>query len=500
MVFNHGLASESKDAVRIEGRAGRRRMPSIRHPSPLLGNRFDRPVDEGKEPLPLAAVERPCSCTVSWINYAGAAALVGSTLVLSRMGLPVTTVALTTLTVAALTIVILENVFIGPRIAFRPVISSGYRAGQLGVPPLQRIVLKLVGLTASIAALALIYWLFPIYRATGAKDLFSLTHRLWLPFLICTPLYVWYVDKKSPEPEDGIFHFGLLCTGYWNVVDLALVKQHCLQWLVKAFFLPLILGFYFGYLAWLPKHPYGADIMAFLADPSSANWIRISDFLVRYMFMIDVGFGCIGYLLTLKLLDAEVRSAEPKLLGWLVCLVCYAPFWGLIGQNYLKYGSGTRWDVWLADWPTVKVAWSILILSLTLVYLSATIQFGIRFSNLTHRGIITNGPYRWLKHPAYLAKNINWWLIYLPFLSSVGFTEGVRLSALLVGVNVIYYLRAKTEESHLAVDPIYRQYLQFMRHNDLFARARRTFARRVPAWFHTPRCQPRESDCGLPRQ
>jgi protein-S-isoprenylcysteine O-methyltransferase Ste14 len=440
-------------------------------------NELSLPAEE-KSHAP-EAVELPSSCTVSWINYAGAASLVVTTLVLSRIDLPVTTVAITTLTVAALTIVILENLFMGPRIAFRPVSSHGYHVAPIGAPPLRRVTLKLVGLLASIAALALIYWLFPIYRATGATDLFSLTQRLWLPFLICTPLYVWYVDKKSAEPEDSFFHLGLLCTGHWNAVDPALLKQHCLQWLVKAFFLPLIVGFYFGYLVWLPKQPFYADVMAFVSNPSSVNWLRISDFLFTYLFMIDVAFGCIGYLLTLKLFDAEVRSTEPKLLGWLVCIACYAPFWGLISQNYLKYDVGPHWNVWLGDWPIVKVVWSVLILLLTLVYLSATIQFGIRFSNLTHRGVITNGPYRWLKHPAYLAKNLNWWLIYLPFLSSVGFTESIRLSALLVGVNIIYYLRAKTEEAHLSVDPIYRQYAQFMRNNDLFASARHIFVRRV---------------------
>jgi isoprenylcysteine carboxyl methyltransferase (ICMT) family protein YpbQ len=482
------LVSESKEPVSIEGRARWRRAPAMTWSSQQVANGFGRTETDppllvaGEQSHTAEAVALPCSCTVSWINYAGAASLVGTTLVLSRIDLPITTVALATLTVAALTIIILENLFMGPRIAFRPITSRGYRVAQIGASPLRRVALKLLGLTASIAALALLYWLFPIYRATGAKDLFSLTQRLWLPFLICTPLYIWYVDKKSVEPEDSFFHLGLLCTGCWNLVDLELIKQHCLQWLVKAFFLPLIVGFYFGYLAWLPKQPFDTDVMAFLATPSSINWLRISDFLVRYLLMIDVGFGCIGYLLTLKLLDAEVRSTEPKLLGWLVCLVCYAPFWGLISENYLKYGSGTLWDVWLADWPTVKVIWSVLILLLTLVYLSATIQFGIRFSNLSHRGIITNGPYRWLKHPAYVAKNINWWLIYLPFLSSIGFTEGIRLSVLLVGVNTIYYLRAKTEEAHLSVDPIYQQYLEFMRNNGLFARARHIFVRRVQAF------------------
>jgi protein-S-isoprenylcysteine O-methyltransferase Ste14 len=159
----------------------------------------------------------------------------------------------------------------------------------------------------------------------------------------------------------------------------------------------------------------------------------------------------------------------------------------MLSQNYLKYGSGTTWNVWLADLPTLKVFWSIAILALTLLYLSATIQFGLRFSNLTHRGILTNGPYRWLKHPAYVAKNLNWWLISLPFLSTVGIGESIRLSMLLIGVNTIYYLRAKTEEAHLSVDPVYREYLQFMRRNDLFALARRGLARRVSGLLRASR-------------
>src|SRR5262249_17061290 len=355
-------------------------------------------------------------------------------LVLARRDLPMVTIALATLSAAALTIVVLENVFIGSRIAFQPASARGYNTGVLGLGQLQRLALKFIGLAASIGVLAFIYWLFPIYRDTGAKDLFSLVQALWLPFLTCTPLYIWYVDKKSSAPEDSYVHVGLVCTGSWKRADQALLKQHCLQWLVKAYFLPLMGGFYFGYLTWLSKHPFGTDIAAFFAEPTAANWLRVSDFLTKLLFLIDVALGCLGYILTLKLFDSELRSAEPKLFGWVVCLVCYPPFWGLLSQHYLKYSSGAGWDAWLAGMPALKVFWSLVILALTLLYAAATVQFGIRFSNLTHRGIITNGPYRWLKHPAYLAKNINWWLISLPFLSTAGMTEAIRLSLLLVGV------------------------------------------------------------------
>ena len=89
--------------------------------------------------------------------------------------------------------------------------------------------------------------------------------------------------------------------------------------------------------------------------------------------------------------------------------------------------------------------------------------FGLRFSNLTHRGILTHGPYALSKHPAYLTKNIYWWLATLPFLVTTGSTaDMIRNIAILALVSGIYYWRAKTEEKHLMADPIYAEYADWM--------------------------------------
>lgn len=432
------------------------------------------------------ALHVPPSCTVSWINLAGAASLVASTLIVSRLGLSATTVILVTLAVPALTIVILENLFVSSRIPFRPTLPSGYVATATGASPTRRVILKIIGLMASIAVLAVIYWALPIYRDGGAKDLRDLAERLLVPFLVLMPLYVWYVDRKSEAPEDGYFHAGLFLTGGWKRADRGMLRQHCLQWLVKAFFLPLMLGIYAGQMAWLSKNPVDAVVAPLLAQPNADSWMKVHAFLFSYLFIIDVGVACIGYLLTLKLLDSEIRSTEPTLLGWVVCVICYAPFWALLSQNYLKFG-GNRWEAWLVDTPSIKVFWSLLILLCTAIFVWATIQFGIRFSNLTHRGVITNGPYRWVKHPAYVSKNVGFWLVSLPLLATDGAGEGVRLSLMLVGVNFIYFLRARTEEKHLMVDPIYRQYARFMRENDLFAVVRRGLGRHVLPFARTAR-------------
>ena len=102
-----------------------------------------------------------------------------------------------------------------------------------------------------------------------------------------------------------------------------------------------------------------------------------------------------------------------------------------------------------------------------------------RFSNLTHRGIITNGPYRWTKHPAYFSKNIAWWLTAIPFISPGGSLDALQKSIILLMLNGVYFLRAKTEEAHLSSDPGYAKYDHWMSKNGLIAKVRERLQRLV---------------------
>jgi hypothetical protein len=77
------------------------------------------------------------------------------------------------------------------------------------------------------------------------------------------------------------------------------------------------------------------------------------------------------------------------------------------------------------------------------IYAWATVVFGIRFSNLTYRGVLTNGPYRFTRHPAYLSKNLFWWASVMPFLVTTGTTaDAMRNCVFLLAVNGIYCWRA----------------------------------------------------------
>ncbi|HMO68758.1 MAG TPA: LUD domain-containing protein, partial [Novosphingobium sp.] len=187
-----------------------------------------------------------------------------------------------------------------------------------------------------------------------------------------------------------------------------------------------------------------------------------------------VHIAMVGYLVTMKPLDAHIRTANPWLGGWVAALICYPPFILMGGGDVLDYRQATaEWMVWMEGHTALLWVWGMLLVFLTGVYAWATVAFGIRFSNLTYRGVLTNGPYRFTRHPAYLSKNLFWWCSTLPFLVTSGSTvDMVRNTVLLALVSAVYYWRAKTEEKHLlAEDPKYRDYYDWMERNALITRS-----------------------------
>src|SRR5918911_1102005 len=139
------------------------------------------------------------------------------------------------------------------------------------------------------------------------------------------------------------------------------------------------------------------------------------------MFMIDVTFATVGYVLTLKPLDAHIRTANPYAAGWTAALICYPPFIMMGRNGPLDYHiASADWSYWLDGYPLLLTLVAFLLVLLTALYAWATVAFGLRFSNLTHRGILTHGPYAWTKHPAYLSKNLFWWFGTIPFLATTG--------------------------------------------------------------------------------
>lgn len=189
------------------------------------------------------------------------------------------------------------------------------------------------------------------------------------------------------------------------------------------------------------------------------------------ILFIDTLLFTLGYLVESPALRNRIRSVDPTFFGWFICLACYPPFNDFTG-HFLAWQS--------ADFPqfsnlpgtisqasknALHVVANVTLLASLAVYSCASIALGLKASNLTNRGIVSRGPYSLVRHPAYAAKNLAWWIGALPNLYVVAIGGDWRQLAYAVfalcGWTAIYALRALTEERHLLLgDNGYADYMR----------------------------------------
>lgn len=324
---------------------------------------------------------------------------------------------------------------------------------------------KLAGLWATFGILAAFYCIGRWYWEDSYLFAMEVLSMAVVPLVVLSIPYVLWLDRYMVNPRDACWHFGAMLIGRepW---DIEQVKKHARAWFIKGFFTAFMLSIIpFGF-----EYAVQADFAAIMGNP-----VEIGVALFELLFLIDVQIGTVGYLITFRPLDSHIRSGNPFLAGWLAALLCYPPFvWGAMGDpgTFADGGAGilaykfytSEWYYWLDGYEALLWGWAALLALLTAYYAWATMIFGLRFSNLTYRGIITNGPYRYTRHPAYISKNTFWWLSTMPFFVTNGsLTEVVRNTVFLGCISAIYYWRAKTEEAHLLLeDEKYRDYHAWM--------------------------------------
>jgi protein-S-isoprenylcysteine O-methyltransferase Ste14 len=322
---------------------------------------------------------------------------------------------------------------------------------------LERTGIKFAGLLGSVGLLAFLYWVFPEYNPSFKPDAgfysnFFLICRWAGPWVlgVCA-VYFYFVDARMNDPRDGYWYFGRLLILKFDGTDWPKVRNHLRTWAVKGFFMPLMFTFLCSNLPGLHWHGF-------------TNYGALHGYLNNFLFSIDLAFVCCGYVLTLRVVQSHVRSAEPTALGWTAALICYQPFWTMFGNLYLGYWSDGDWGSKLPANSVLIYTCGVSILIFEALFVWATISFGLRFSNLTHRGIVTKGPYYFTKHPAYITKLCAFFLISLPWLDTRGAAQGARNMFMLAGLGFVYWLRAKTEERHLtSIDPAYGIYAEQIR-------------------------------------
>lgn len=228
--------------------------------------------------------------------------------------------------------------------------------------------------------------------------------------------------------------------------------------LVKVYFSPMMVMWLMGATVEAVSHA-----AAIAAEGTAAGFLSLFNrhgfwILMRTIFFVDLLIFTVGYLVESPRLGNVIRSVEPTLLGWAAALLCYPPFNGATG--WILGAQATDFPQF--DDPTLHVGLNLLLLTLMAVYAWASVALGLKASNLTHRGIVATGPYAWVRHPAYVCKNMAWWIGSIPAVSHAFDTsswDGLLAVASVTGWSMLYALRALTEERHLlGVDGDYAAY------------------------------------------
>ncbi|QQR68819.1 MAG: isoprenylcysteine carboxyl methyltransferase [Alphaproteobacteria bacterium] len=409
-------------------------------------------------------IRRPTSCVSLWATPIGLVLL----LVLAAAAIGIGAPPVATCAVAVL---LLTVVLGGMEIGRHP--PPAYRR-RMNLP---RVACKLLGMTLTLAVLAFGYWLFPLYRWPLYQPFFEALEMFWPVFAVLVTPYFLDVDRRMKDPYDAYWLIGRMALGRLPERGSGpILRRHVLGWLVKGYFLPLMFGDLAHGAIWLFQFSWSHLL--------SYPFVTFFTAIFQACMAIELAFVATGYLASLRLFDAHIRSVDETLLGWLAALACYAPLLEVTFTQYLGYRDGDGWAFWLQDHPTLLVVWGSLILVLMVLHTWCDSVFGVRFSNLTHRGVITNGPFRLGKHPAYVIKNLRWWMVSLPFLSMQGVDGGLRQSVLLALVGALYVLRAWTEERHLSRDPAYVAYALWIDRHGLLSWVGTLFPRLSYAHIH----------------
>ncbi|MBL7662236.1 hypothetical protein JNK13_05735 [bacterium] len=269
-------------------------------------------------------------------------------------------------------------------------------------------------------------------------------------FLICPEVYTdkyWHLIKFT-------FSFlPLKIVGtprqHWS----RLARLALLTLLVKVYYAPmltswLINGFYL-------QGQNLPEVLRMLAAPEydfSRKLAEVNAYLITVLLLTDVFAFCFGYVTELPQLKNQIKSVEPTLLGWVVCIACYPPF-NTFAFLPFDYALNAEWNEPFGG--VLRNGVLILITCLWGVYCWASVSLGFRASNLTNRGIINKGPYGYIRHPAYASKMTIW--------TMESFFFGERAFFLILITLIIYTLRAWTEERHLKSDPDYLEYRKKVR-------------------------------------
>ena len=115
-------------------------------------------------------------------------------------------------------------------------------------------------------------------------------------------------------------------------------KTAILFLLVKIFFLPLMLNFFYDNFSYVKNNLSIFKNPLSLLSVDAFNNI-LFPVIVGIVFLIDTSWFCFGYTFEAGFLKNKVRSVEPTIFGWAVAIICYPPFNGIFTKYVDWYAN-----------------------------------------------------------------------------------------------------------------------------------------------------------------
>ncbi len=286
-------------------------------------------------------------------------------------------------------------------------------------------------------------------------DIFNFLLILYLALLI--PFYLIENEKSKARIILNSIKNKLTIKKYKITIE---EKNSILAWVIKLFFVPLMIIWISQdasiiinkvYSWWGELNLFSKNFYFFYN-----NYIFLTIF--KLIIFTDLLFFTLWYLLESKHLWNKIKSVEPTTLWWLVAIICYPPFNSVMNNFFTWYST---------DFPHfnniyIHLTLNSLLLIFFAIYSRASISLWLKASNLTNRWIVSKWPYKYVRHPAYISKNISWFIWTLPIIIvNIRNFNIYNLFLIFTSISAwwfIYYMRSVTEERHLEMDKDYVEY------------------------------------------
>lgn len=330
---------------------------------------------------------------------------------------------------------------------------------------------KYLGVVFGMILILFMYWLIPEYQLVKYLEPINEAKFfvIMLVLILAFPM-IFLSEYLLGHKDDGTYNMGLFATLQLEKINWKIFRDGILEWLIRLIFLTLNFTSAVKYIG------------DYRLDPLFVTKLNFTNFVISIepiIFLIILIVILPGYLFSWRIINNDTKKIDSSWFAWSFLLICYQPFIGTIFNTTFKYTSELPATVGAPVWVylTTSTFTSLYILQLilgTLILISFLMHLwgeailGIRSSNISNKGIITNGPFRITKHPVYLFKIFAWFLISLPFFNALTALESLRLGLAFLFICAIYIGRCISEERLLASDKNYVEYALWMDNNSYF--------------------------------